>query len=529
MKHVKKFKNYTLSLSITQLMGLLVMFNIVSCDQCSSGTPHESQMTVAINNNNIQGNEKAAITFKNKGEIGGPVIALAPYTLKATISGEKGGTGSKFVYKDHEGTEKFEFEIDAALSDLIAGEHTALGGQETQTIHVGIAPNNKVTALTINLEILEAGTSIHTATIHWTAGPPSISEKLSIVAIKPAVGDQHGTFAVKAVDRTVNLKDVEVSWTTNNSTSFQVGGKELSGKIMLADLLGNKNLLANEEVSAPITYQIQKDNNNPSANIEISFQEGDQEIGKGQVQWTKEAHKHDLSLALAYDQTTEKVTYTITNNGDTQVEKKDKLTLRWEVSNNALVKSVTTEKKTQKLKIDGLLAGQSASGELCLDFHDKPSTTITWILKVGDAEYERQKVEYFADAKLIFDMEDAEITLKKAKNTTQEYTLKLKNTGTASILLDKLRLQARRGKGQVVVIKDIQAIGVDHTEFTIPTKGNRKQVEIHSNKHFEVKTTVQLPKSEVEGHLTFQLFYDGQELPGAVHNLTITRKQNGQQ
>ena len=455
MKYAKKFTNYGLSLSITQLIGLLVICNIASCSKCSPGTPDSSKMTVQVDKDHLQGDEKAAIIFGNSGDKEGPVIKPNDYTLQATISNEQGGTGSKLVYTDQQGAQKMEPTIDAPLTDLLQANRTALAGQATQTINLGIAPGTGVTALAINLEIFEAGASIYKKTIDWSEAPKPQPGQLAIVDITSAIANKDGQFFVQAIDGDVDPEKVEISWMSNTVASFVVGEQDYKAGIKLADVLGNNASIAKGDKAGPITWKVKEANSQDKATITLSLKRDGQEIGTGTIQWNKAKPGYDLSLSLAYDQANKKVTYKITNNGDAiPADKKLKL----EVHNKTVpskgfakfsnLLKAKTKGNGYKMKLLGLGSKAKKTGAIEeLNFNHKPSIELEFVLKVGTDEPVKQSLtcENPDPVQLKFDSKDNPHHIKTKADAgnfqTVAHEFTIENIGEVEVNLEEIKIK----------------------------------------------------------------------------------------
>ena len=96
MKAIKRLRLKDKYLSIAQLMGLIAMLSIASCQKSCKPSKEEASLTLEIDKKTLTDKDKVNVSIKSNNE--GTAASLARFSLKARITKQTGGTGSTLQY-----------------------------------------------------------------------------------------------------------------------------------------------------------------------------------------------------------------------------------------------------------------------------------------------------------------------------------------------------------------------------------------------------------------------------------------------
>ena len=500
MKAIKKLKDKYLS--VAQLMGLIVMLSIASCQKnCKDkGTEGggDASLALEIGEKVLEGSNRTInATIKPKGEV---AASLSGLSLKAKITHQDGGTGSKLQYA----SEAPAAEICRLLNKFSETESKRdgelLNSGDSVTIPFKVQPGPGVSKVTVILEICDTDNIVATETVNWTLLPAGTGLVFEGLTHKVENGDMEIKFKVKKTgEGSLDLNKVGVKVTTTTKATVQ-------------DLKDNKISLSKEsdELSNEVVLAIDpKTEKKATFSLEL-FYNGNVVPGtKRIVEWTAA----DLQLIfddLTQEDSNKQIKFKVKNGGKS-VSVADKLKLGVKNANKSNKAEIAYEGTNigTSGEIDlsklGNISKEKSSKEVTLTIDPKGEINATFELQlVYDGEpVATETVKWGVYLQL------SNLHPEVDTNTGQEQAkFQVRNTGKLDLDLSSSKLElafknaAKSGKAELSTgTKSLGTAGKVDLSTGIAT--------IQKDKESAVQTLCILPNGEQQGEFELELVYDG--------------------
>jgi len=295
----------------------------------------------------------------------------------------------------------------------------------------------------------------------------------------------------------VNPVDIIVSCNTDYPATFQVGGKHTS-QVTLAELLATKDIIQPGTIVAPISFQVSDPQGQSAANLNFNFQKAGINVGYGSVQWFAQAIQ--LELALSYDKTTQKITYTIINTGKDKVNKEDNLSLTYQAPDGVELNG----RNDGNLIIDNLKVDGSKTSQLDLNLGSKLSAEIIFAIMLNGKQVGGQQILKCEQENIKITFEDpSPLYIGGNPSDAIPVNLLIKNEGEDLAEKNKIIVQIKQQKGSTGKINNNK---VELNEL-LQVEAN---AEIAGGTAVEAVNLVFKPKNKEELQFEVALYYKGQ-------------------
>ena len=429
----KRLKDKCLSITTAQLMGVIVMLSIASC-QKNCKPSKEASLTLKIDKNTLTDKDKVHVSIKSNSK--GKAASLAKFSLKASIITEAEGTGSMLQYTNAANDTESRAKIDQSLTHFTKDE--SLNPNNSINIAFAVKPGPGVSKATVTLELYDTkkGVIVAKETVEWVAA--SIQLAFKDLTKKVENGDTKIKFKVENTGVVNSDKDKLWLKVTNTTTGSQAKLKELGDKDKMK--LGKLKNISSRKTSTETTLTIEPQGAQ-AATFELELIYDGQSVAKETVEWIA------ASIQLAFKDLTKKV-----ENGDTKI--------KFKVENTGVVNS---DKDKLWLKVTNTTAGSQAKlkelgdkdkmklGKLKNISSRKTSTETILTIEPQGAQAATFELELIYDgqsvAKETVEWIAASIQLafkdltKKVENGDTKIKFKVENTGVVNSDKDKLWLK----------------------------------------------------------------------------------------
>ena len=383
-------QNLKNKLSTYQLISLLLIITVTSCNNCNSLTIR-SGLSLDIEKTSLAGQEKTIEVGLCKDE-GYCLLSEENFKLKVTIEEELGGSGSTLEYVDAEGIAQNRPSIDEPLAHFIQGIALPTGDDRKQLAFT-IKPGENVIQLVVVFAIydVENACIAETRRVKWieTDQDPTMLKKIAVENLNDFTGDEKAEFKLKnKEDFDVSPCDITVTLESNNAAQFELMdqyGNPAGSKTTLETLLGNNDAIHPHKQTAPIQFQVTHENGETEAIVTLTLKQGHEVITTQKIKWTKEVLK-DIQLEMQvkeYVPGSNQMIYTVTNKTKFPIEAADHIKLycgNIHPANKAKLQVGGTTEKITTIALENIPAHDQITGTLNLDFCHETSAEFAFKL-----------------------------------------------------------------------------------------------------------------------------------------------------
>ena len=305
MKLIKRLKDKYLLISRAQLIGLIAMLSIASCQKNCKSTHEEASLTLEIEKDTLEGNEDIQFSVRNDGD------------KVSTDSIEVHLASTNDVSFDLNGKKRGS-DITKSLTEILGGSTSTLAkGNSTNPITLKLDKSSGASESAITLELKKEGTTLVSKKVKWSQSSPSYS--MSLIDIDNLKDDQDIQFSVRNDGDEVSTDSIEVHLASTNDVSFDLNGKkgtEITES--LTEILGGStSTLAKGNSTNPITLKLDKSSGASESAITLELKKEGTTLVSKKVTWSQSSPSYSMSLIdidnLKDDQD---IQFSVRNDGD---------------------------------------------------------------------------------------------------------------------------------------------------------------------------------------------------------------------
>ena len=306
MKLIKRLKDKYLSISTAQLMGLIVMLSIASCQKNCKPSDEEASLILEIGKDTLEGNEDIQFSVRNDSD------EVSTDSIEVHLASTN---DVSFDLNGKKGTE-----ITESLTEILGGSTSTLAkGNYTNPITLKLDKSSGASESAITLELKKEGTTLVSKKVKWSQSSPLYS--MSLINVANLEGNEVIQFSVRNDGDEVSTDSIEVHLASTNSVSFNLNGKKRGSDITksLTEILGGStSTLAKGNYTNPITLKVYKNNRGASESaITLELKKEGTTLVSKKVKWSQSSPSYSMSLIDIDNLKNEQVIqFSVRNDGD---------------------------------------------------------------------------------------------------------------------------------------------------------------------------------------------------------------------
>ena len=275
MKLIKRLKDKYLSISTAQLMGLIVMLSIASCQKNCKPSDEEASLILEIGKDTLEGNEDIQFSVRNDSdEVSTDSIEVhlaSTNSVSFNLNGKKRGS-----------------DITKSLTEILGGSTSTLAkGNYTNPITLKLDKSSGASESAITLELKKEGTTLVSKKVKWSQSSPLYS--MSLINVANLEGNEVIQFSVRNDGDEVSTDSIEIHLASTNDVSFDLNGKkgtEITES--LTEILGGStSTLAKGNSTNPITLKLDKSSGASESAITLELKKEGTTLVSKKVTWSQ--------------------------------------------------------------------------------------------------------------------------------------------------------------------------------------------------------------------------------------------------